>query len=61
MEEEEKKDLDDCIAKVTRNATRWSFKVFSEWQISRNNKERSHEMNNVNKHEALHNATRGII
>ena len=23
MEEQEKKDLDDCIAKVTRNATRW--------------------------------------
>ena len=61
MEEQEKKDLDDCIAKVTRNATRWSFKVFSEWQISRNNEERSHEMHNVNKHEALHHATRGII
>ena len=44
MEEQEKKDLDDCIAKSTRNATRWSLKVFSEWQISRNNKKRSHEM-----------------
>ena len=38
-EEQEKKDLEDCIPKDTRNATKWAFKVFSEWQMSRNNKD----------------------
>ena len=32
-EEQEKKDLEDCIPKDTRNATKWAFKVFSEWQM----------------------------
>ena len=42
-EEEEKKDLEDFIPKATRDATKWAFKVFSEWQISRNNKDPSQE------------------
>ena len=42
-EEQEKKDLEDCIPKATRNATKWAFKVFSEWQTSRNNKDPSQE------------------
>ena len=42
-EEQEKKDLEDYILKATRNATKWAFKVFSEWQISRNNKDPSQE------------------
>ena len=43
MEEQEKKDLEDYIPKATRNATKWAFKVFSGWQISRNKKDPSQE------------------
>ena len=43
-EEQEKKDLEDyCIPKATTNATKWAFKVFSGWQISKNNKDPSQE------------------
>ena len=42
-EEHEKKDLEDCIPKATRHGTEWAFKVFSEWQISRKNKDLSLE------------------
>ena len=42
-EEQEETDLEDYIPKATRNATKWAFKVSSEWQISRNNKDPSQE------------------
>ena len=42
-EAQEKKDLEDCIPKASRNATKWAFKVLSELQISRNNKDPSQE------------------
>ena len=42
-EEEKRKRLEDCIRKVTSNAKKWTFKVFPEWQISRNNKDPSQE------------------
>ena len=42
-EERKRKRLEDCIRKVTSNAKKWTFKVFSEWQISRNNKDPSQE------------------
>lgn len=38
-----RKRLEDCFRKTTRNAKNWAFKVFSDWQISRNNKEPSQE------------------
>lgn len=40
-EEHEQKDLEDCIPKATRHGTERAFKVFSEWQISRKNKDLS--------------------
>ena len=42
-EEEEKNTLEECIPKSTRSSTKWSFKVFSEWQIGRANKDPSKE------------------
>ncbi|XP_031573097.1 zinc finger MYM-type protein 4-like [Actinia tenebrosa] len=38
-EEEERTTLEDCIPKSTRSSTKWAFKVFSEWQIYRVNKD----------------------
>ena len=39
MEQQEKKNLEDCIPNATRKARKWAFNVFFEWQISRNNKD----------------------
>ena len=41
--DEEKKALDESIPKATRSSTKWSFKVFLEWQQSRVNKDPSKE------------------
>ena len=41
--EEEKNTLEECIPESTRSSTKWSFKVFSEWQIGRANKDPSKE------------------
>jgi len=41
--EEEKNTLQESIPKSTRSSTKWSFKVFSEWQIGRANKDPSKE------------------
>ncbi|CAB4003470.1 Hypothetical predicted protein [Paramuricea clavata] len=38
-EQEEKQILEECIPpKSTRSSTKWAFKVFSEWQVARVNK-----------------------
>ena len=37
--EEEKNTLQESIPKSTRSSTKWAFKVFSEWQIDRANKD----------------------
>ena len=37
-EEEEKEILDECIPKSTGSATKWAYKVFSQWQSERENK-----------------------
>ena len=37
-EEEEKEILDECIPKSIRSATKWAYKVFSQWQSERENK-----------------------
>ena len=59
MEEQEKKDLDDCIPKVnTRNATKWAFKVLRVADIKEQQRK---ESSNANEHEALHNASSEII
>ena len=38
-EQEEKEILEECIPKSTRSCTKWAFKLFSEWQIARVNKD----------------------
>ena len=38
-EQEEKQILEGCIPKSTRSSTKWAFKIFSEWQIARVNKD----------------------
>ena len=38
-EQEEKQILDECIPKSARSSTKWAFKIFSEWQIARVNKD----------------------
>ena len=38
-----KNTLEECIPKSTRSSTKWSFKVFFEWQIGRANKDPSKE------------------
>ena len=31
--------MEECIPKSTRSSTKWAFKIFSEWQIARVNKD----------------------
>lgn len=40
---EEKKAIEDSTPKSTRYATKWSFKIFVEWQNQRNNKDPANE------------------
>ena len=37
--EEEKKLLEDAVPKSARNATKWAYRIFSEWQLARRNKD----------------------
>ena len=41
--EVEKNTMEECIPKSTRCSTKWAFKLFSEWQIDRINKDPSKE------------------
>ena len=38
-EQEEKQILEECIPTSTRSSTKWAFKIVSEWQIARVNKD----------------------
>ena len=31
--EEERRLLEDCIQKSTRDSTKWAYKIFNEWQM----------------------------
>ena len=37
--EEEKKLLEDAVPKSTRNARKWAYRIFNEWQLARTNKD----------------------
>ena len=42
-EEEERKFLEKSVPRSTRYVTKWSLKIFAEWQASRKNKDPSKE------------------
>ena len=41
--EEERRLLEDCIPKSTRDSAKWTYKIFNEWQVGRVNKDASLE------------------
>ena len=41
--EEERRLLEDCFQKLTRDSTKWAYKIFNDWQIGRRNKDASLE------------------
>ena len=41
--EEERRLLEDCIQKLTRDSTKRAYKMFNDWQIGRGNKDASLE------------------
>ena len=41
--QEERELFEKCVPKSTRNVNKWSYKIFSEWQRQRENKDPSQE------------------